>query len=415
MRHPRHLWSGAWREESERARRELGEHDEPLAAATEVRDRRGPAAGASGSSPAAPPPTGPRGGRTGRRVAAVALAGVVVAGGGYALGLNNGDDSSAPTREAQTRTLPAAPPSGPLKAPQGSTRTGAIYAKASPGVVSIRSGGGSGTGFLVQDTKTVVTNAHVVSNASTVVVRFGSRGRQVTARVAGRDPSSDLAVVVLPDGAAPSTAKPLELADSTQVAVGDPVVAIGNPFGLDRTATEGIVSGLGREIQAPNGFSIEDAIQTDAAINPGNSGGPLLDDAARVVGVNSQIETGGGSSGNVGIGFAVPSNTVREAVPALAAGRRVPHAWLGIESGPSGSGSGAVVHTATSGGPADRAGIEPGDVIVSIDGERITAISDVSRIVNEKHPGDRVELSVRRGSREEMVGVTLGTRPLRVP
>ena len=139
--------------------------------------------------------------------------------------------------------------------------------------------------------------------------------------------------------------------------VGDTVVAVGNPFGLDRTATEGIVSGLGREIQAPNGFQIDEVIQTDAAINPGNSGGPLVDARGRVIGVNSQIATAG-AGGNVGVGFAVPSNTVRDVIPRLAGGQTIERAWIGVTSseGPGG----AVVEDVTSGGPAERAGLRPG-------------------------------------------------------
>ena len=156
-----------------------------------------------------------------------------------------------------------------------------------------------------------------------VVVKFGTDGRSIDGEVKGADPSSDLAVVTIDPGSAPGNAKPLQFADSRQVRVGDTAIAIGNPFGLDRTATEGIVSGIGRSITAPNGFSIDEVIQTDAPINPGNSGGPLLDETGRVIGINSQIATAGGTSqGNVGIGFAVPSNTVREVVPRLEKGDR---------------------------------------------------------------------------------------------
>src|SRR5205814_257995 len=159
---------------------------------------------------------------------------------------------------------------------------------------------------------------------SRVLVRFGQEQTSLDGKVIGSDPSSDLAVVSIGANSVPKAVKPLQFADSRAVQVGDTAIAIGNPFGLDRTATEGIVSGLGRRIQAPNGFEIDQAIQTDAPINPGNSGGPLLDDSGRVIGVNSQIETGGGTSGgNVGIGFAVPSNTVRSVVPILEKGKNV--------------------------------------------------------------------------------------------
>src|SRR5919206_557092 len=208
----------------------------------------------------------------------------------------------------------------------GQTRVGAVYARASPAVASIRSDNGAGTGFLVDTDGTLVTNAHVVGRARLVAVRFGDRRRPVRAAVIGRDRSTDLAVLKLDPAHTPSVS-PLALADSDRVQVGDQAIAIGNPFGLDRTTTAGIVSGLGREIRAPDGSRIDHIIQTDAPINPGNSGGPLLDADGRVIGVNSQIATAAGvpssRGGNVGIGFAIPSNTVRDVVPRLQQGRRV--------------------------------------------------------------------------------------------
>jgi S1-C subfamily serine protease len=251
------------------------------------------------------------------------------------------------------------------------------------------------------------------------VVKFGPDGRSIDGQVSGSDPSSDLAVVHIDPASAPRTAKPLQFADSRQVQVGDTAIAIGNPFGLDRTATEGIVSGIGREIKAPNGFSIDQVIQTDAPINPGNSGGPLLDETARVIGVNSQIATaGGGSQGNVGIGFAVPSNTVREVVPRLKQGDRIARPWLGVETADStnpAAPAGAEVQTVTPGGPADGAGLTPGDVITEIDGQPVGNSSDVSRLVNGKQPGDHVDLRVDRSGRDVRVGATLGNRPLHTP
>ena len=177
---------------------------------------------------------------------------------------------------------------------------------------------------------TIATNAHVVGSADDATVRFGENGERIPARVLGRDPSSDLAVLRIDPDRAGNPA-PLALADSDSVRVGDSVVAVGNPFGLDRTATAGIVSALGREIQAPNGFQIDDVIQTDAAINPGNSGGPLVDARGRVIGVNSQIASSGGG-GNVGVGFAVPSNEVRDVIPRLARGQSIERAWIGVST-----------------------------------------------------------------------------------
>jgi putative serine protease PepD len=399
MRSPRHLWSGPWREESEESRNDRSDRPAPREPepATEV--------GADAHAASGPPA------RSRRRLwgGAAGLAVVALLAGAYAVG--NGSSDGGPGAPA---ALPSVS-SQPLKPRPGQTRAGAIYAAASPGVVSIRTGGGSGTGFLVQDDTTVVTNAHVVDTANSVTVRFGTEGRDITGTVLGSDPSSDLAVVRLPAGSAPAGAKPLKLADSRTARVGDDVVAIGNPFGLDRTATEGIVSALGRHIQAPNGFGIDDAIQTDAPINPGNSGGPLLDDGGRVIGVNSQIETGGTSQGNLGIGFAVPSNTVRQVVPVLERGRTIARAWLGVETNASVGGSPGEVGGVTAGGPADAAGIQAGDRIVAIDGQRIAQFSDIARIVNSKRPADHVQVRLQRGGGEQTIDVTLGTRPSRVP
>ncbi len=239
------------------------------------------------------------------------------------------------------------------KLPGGSVAS--VYAKASPAVVSIRAGQGQGTGFLIDRDGTVVTNAHVVGDAATVQVRFGEDGRRATGRVMGSDPSSDLAVVKI-DASAAAGVTPLRFAADSTVSVGDAVVAIGNPFGLDRTATAGIVSAKGRSIEAPNGFSISGAIQTDAPINPGNSGGPLLDRAGRVIGVNSQIATSGAGGGNVGVGFAVPSSLVREVVPALQSGGSIARPYLGVSTAET-TGGAVVVASVAPGGPAARAGM----------------------------------------------------------
>jgi putative serine protease PepD len=258
----------------------------------------------------------------------------------------------------------------------------------------------------------------VVGNSDRVVVKFGPDGRSIDGEVTGSDPSSDLAVVHIDPSSAPRNAKPLQFADSRQVRVGDTAIAIGNPFGLDRTATEGIVSGIGREIRAPNGFSIDEVIQTDAPINPGNSGGPLLDETARVIGVNSQIATSGASQGNVGIGFAVPSNTVREVVPRLKKGDRIARPWLGVETSDStnpAAPSGAEVQTVTPGGPAEAAGLNPGDVITEIDGEQVDDSSDIARLVNGKQPGDKIDLRVDRSGQNIALGATLGDRPAKTP
>jgi putative serine protease PepD len=392
---PRHLWAGDWRSESDRARE----------ADTDEWAPRSERAAAEQPEPA---PEAPRRSSRLRRRAAVALSlAVLLFGGSFAAGalLGGGDNGSSDPLPAASRE--------PLKPRQGQTRAGAVYAAASPAVVSIRAGAATGTGFLIDRNGTIVTNAHVAGQNDRVTVRFGSDGGPIDGDVLGTDPSSDLAALRIDPGSIPGGVKPLELADSREVQVGDIAIAIGNPFGLDRTATEGIVSGVGREIRAPNGFSIDSVIQTDAPINPGNSGGPLLDDSGRVIGVNSQIETAG-TRGNVGIGFAVPSNTVREVVPRLARGQTIERAYLGVESSAATS-SGAEVQGVVDGGPAERAGIKTGDVVKRVDGRAVKEPSDIAAAIADNGPGDRIEVEVERDGSTSTIGVTLGTRPARTP
>ena len=320
------------------------------------------------------------------------------------------DDDNASS--GSLAALPAAP--GGVTPDARSRAVRDVYAKASPSVVFVRSregaGVASGTGFLVDSDGTIVTNAHVVAGSSNVQVRFEDNGAGVDAEVLGTDSSSDLAVLrVNPSDA--GGVKPLRLADSDSVRVGDLAIAIGYPLGLDRTATVGIVSGLGRAIKAPNGFSIDKIIQTDAPINPGNSGGPLLDAAGRVIGVNSQIATTSGSGGSVGIGFAVPSNTVRQVVPRLRTGASIKRAYVGIETGPSIVGPGALVSNVVPGGPADRGGVQIGDTITRVAGKEIRAPEDISSTITSRSPGDEVEVELRRAGEDRTVRVTLGTRP----
>jgi putative serine protease PepD len=322
--------------------------------------------------------------------------------------------------DATSASLPAASGGG-----VPASRINEIYAAASEAVVSVQvaqgSGAASGTGFVIDADGTIVTNAHVVGDADEAQVRFDDDGRPVEARVTGTDPSSDLAVLQV-DPSDVDGLRPLTLADSDDVRVGDTAVAIGYPLGLDRTATAGIVSGVGREIEAPNGFSIDEVIQTDAPINPGNSGGPLLDARGRVIGVNSQIATAG-SNGNVGIGFAVPSNTVREVVPRIERGEQIERPYLGVSTSPSLSGDGAVVREVTADGPAERAGLQAtaaadgsgGDVIVSIDGREVTSPEDVAAAIEGRSPGDTVRLEVLRDGERRTVTVELGERPSRAP
>jgi putative serine protease PepD len=269
-------------------------------------------------------------------------------------------------------------------------------------------GTATGSGFVVSSDGYIVTNDHVVAGASSVKAKIGD-GKTLNAKVVGADASTDLALLKVDA----SGLTPLTLGDSDGVQVGDPAYAIGNPYGLDRTLTTGVISALQREISSPNGYTINDVLQTDAAINPGNSGGPLFNSAGQVIGVNSQIETSGTSSGseggNVGIGFAIPSNTVKSVVEQLMKSGKVSHAYLGVQT--QDASKGAQVAQVTSGGPADQAGLKQGDVIESIDGKAIDGASTLSSIVDEHKPGDTVQLKIARNGSEKTLSVKLGQRP----
>jgi putative serine protease PepD len=338
---------------------------------------------------------------------AALLAAVLFGGGVLVASVFSGKDSVQ-----QAAPLPVVKGAAPADSRAKTIRS--IYANVSPSVVRIEvQDGGSeatGTGFIINTGGTIVTNAHVVGSADHAQVRLDDNAAPIDAQVLGTDASSDLAVLRV-DSAKTAHLRPLTLGDSDSVQVGDLAVAIGYPLGLDRTATAGIVSGLGRAIQAPNGFSIDKVIQTDAPINPGNSGGPLLDSAGRVIGINSQIATAGGGGGNVGIGFAVPSNTVRSVVPRLEKGAVIKRPYLGISSRPSVVGSGAFVERTVPGGPAADGGIAVGDLIVSVAGQEILAPEDITSAIESRKPGDEVEVDVERGGASQTLHVKLGTRP----
>ncbi|MEH3054029.1 MAG: trypsin-like peptidase domain-containing protein [Patulibacter minatonensis] len=337
-----------------------------------------------------------------RRVAAGAGV-LVVAVGGVAVGQQLGGDDAQTTAKGNTITLPV------VKGKTEETRANEIYSQIKDGVVQIKTGDGSGTGFVVDKDGTIVTNAHVVSGSRTVQVYFNDSDEGITGTVTGTDVSTDLAAVKVN----PKDAKlvPLALADSDDVKPGDQTLAIGYPLGLDRTLTEGIVSGLGRQIQAQNNFSIDKVIQTDTSINPGNSGGPLIDTRGRVIGVNSQIATTAAGS-NTGIGFAIPSNTVRTVIPQLAAGQTVKHAYLGVKLENDAQQAGAVIAEVTSGGPGERGGLQVNDRVTAIDGTEVNTSDGLISEIAKKKTGDVTELTVQRGGKETKVKVTLGDRPV---
>jgi putative serine protease PepD len=341
-------------------------------------------------------------------LAATLLAGVTLGAGAAVTAVRAADDG------------PAAAIAGAPVAAANTLTAGQIYAKASPGVVEItavgvssnasgpfgpaQQGEATGSGFVLDTEGHIVTNAHVVDGASSLRVRFAD-GSEVAATLVGTDPSTDLAVIDVDVPASKLT--PLELADKSTVEVGDAVVAIGSPFGLEGTITTGIVSALDRTIEAPNGYAIDGAIQTDAAINHGNSGGPLLDAAGDVIGVNAQIASESG--GNDGVGFAIGAATVKKVATKLAAGEAVDHAYLGVSL--QDADSGARVAGVTAGGPAASAGVRVGDVIVAIGGDAVASTDDVRAAIDAHGVGDRVTVTVLRSGERVQLQVTLGSRP----
>ena len=349
-----------------------------------------------------------------KKPVAIVLASLALLFGGLGVAavIENGGSSGA----SGTVTLPV------VNGATQETRAGQIYRQVQEGVVQLRTGDASGTGFVVDKNGTIVTNAHVVDTASTVRVVFDDGEKSVEGKVLGRDVSSDLAVVKVDPSDMPAKAVALALADSDDVKTGDEVLAIGYPLGLDRTATSGIISGLGRQIKAQNGFSIDKVLQTDANINPGNSGGPLLDAKGRVIGVNSQIAATA-AGGNTGIGFAIPSNTVRDVVPTLVSGKSVDHPYLGVSLSDTEDDSGAIVADVTAGAPGAQAGLKPatgadasgvptgGDKITAIDGQAIKSADELISQLNTKSVGDTITLSVTRNGQPTEVKVKVGARP----
>jgi S1-C subfamily serine protease len=386
---------------------------------------------------------------------AALLGGIVAAGVVTLLRDGSGGDGNTTTVIRQAAVGAGSDGNGRSSVAEGLTAAD-IYKKYAPGVVYVRAeivqqvsspfdfyGGtqrseATGSGFVIDKSGDILTNNHVVEGAKNVTVTFADN-HTVKADVVGKDPSTDLALLkVDPEGVALT---PLPLGSSKDVQVGDTTIAIGNPFGLDRTLTTGVVSALQREIRAPNGVSIRDVIQTDAAINPGNSGGPLIDAAGRVIGINSQIETGGaGANGNVGIGFAVPIDTAKQILSNLKKGETVRRAYFGLSS-LTVDGSlaaldlpvkkGALVQEVKPGSPAEAAGIKGGelpaqlqsgdadgnqivlggDIIIKFDGKTVTSGPQLSQLVVAHRPGDKVAVELVRKGDKKTVTVTLGKQP----
>jgi S1-C subfamily serine protease len=387
-------------------------------------------------------------------VAALVGGGVVVAVVAAAGDLGKGSTKTVVT------TVESAQPAAPTNASQRSTgmTPHEAYVRDAPGVAFVtstvvqksesspfnlfgeqtqRQGTDTGSGIAIDANGTILTNYHVVENAVKVTVSF-EKGKAVEAKVVGTDPSNDLAILrISTDGL---TVHPLTLGDSSDVQVGDPVYAIGNPFDLERTLTTGVISALQRQITAPNGFTIDNVLQTDAPINPGNSGGPLLNVNGEVIGINSQIETGGSGDGSVGIGFSIPINTAKSEIAELEKGGTVRGAYLGLTSlTVDGSlaalnlpvKTGALVQSVEKGTAAEKAGIKGGtvntttedgqvavggDIIVKVDGKEVASSEDLANDIEEKKAGDKVTIELWRAKgngkyEQKTVTATLGQRP----
>ena len=340
-------------------------------------------------------------------IAAVAL---VVGAGGGAGAVAIATDGGSTTH---TTTVTATAPATLADAADTTTTTKSLqqlYSDAKQGVVDIKvktaSGEDEGSGFVIDSSGHIVTNDHVVAGAKAITVTFADKST-ATAKLTGADPSSDVAVIQVDASDAKLKLTPLTFADSTTAEVGQSVLAIGSPYGLEGTLTTGIVSALDRPIQSPNHYTIAGAIQTDAPINSGNSGGPLLDAEGAVIGMNSQIESSSGA--NAGIGFAIPANTVRSVAQTLISGGTVKHAYLGVQVGDPTTGTGALLGKVTAGGPAAQAGLKAKDVVTAVDGQPITGADDLAAAIAAKQPGDALTLTVRRAGESQSIKATLGS------
>jgi putative serine protease PepD len=367
------------------------------------------------------PPEEPK--KTQRRAPAVigrVLAAAVVGGGvGAVVGAHYGGDKVVAIGSGSTVVA------APVSDPKSYT---AIAAKVLPSVVSIEvrdpNGGDTGSGFVIRSDGYILTNNHVIASAvddgATIAVTFND-GSQASGHVVGADPASDLAVVKVNK----SGLQPASLGSSASVKVGDPVLAIGSPLGLSGTVTSGIVSALNRPVrtqqESTNPFgsgstdaTVISAIQTDAAINPGNSGGPLVDGAGQVIGITSAIaslgSSGSGQSGNIGVGFAIPIDQARGIADQLIATGHASHPILGVSIADVTTQAGdsqVLLRSVTAGGPAGKAGMRAGDVIVAIDGTNVTTSDALIAAVRSHKPGDRVSITYVRGGSRHTVTVTL--------
>ena len=341
-------------------------------------------------------------------ITAALLLGAGVGGGvGAAVALETDSDSDAGTTAAVANEPIA----------ETTSSTAALYKRVKDAVVEVHAanGGGetpfgeqspgaaTGSGFVIDEEGHIVTNQHVVDGAQSVRVEF-SDGSEVPAEVLGTDASTDIAVLDVDRPSSELT--PLSFASTGSLEVGNPVIVLGSPFGLEGTLTTGVISAIGREIQSPNGFTIENAVQTDASLNHGNSGGPVLDTQGRVVGVAAQIRSESG--GSDGVGYAIPGETTKRVAAELIEDGKVEHAYLGVSLEDDGV---AKLVTVRAGSPAAKAGLRTEDVVIEVDGESIETGDDLREAIDAKKPGDELKLTVRRGDEERELTVELGARP----
>jgi putative serine protease PepD len=336
-----------------------------------------------------------------KQFATVTAALLLAAGVGGAVGAGVALETRGDS--ASDATTPSAQPVA-----QTTSAISAVYRRVKNGVVEVETsnaaqGGATGSGFVIDEEGHIVTNQHVVGGAQSVTVTF-SDGPEVEATVVGTDPSTDIAVLDVDRPSSELT--PLSFAAGRSLEVGDAVIAIGSPFGLEGTLTSGVISALGRDIPSPNGFTIENVVQTDAALNQGNSGGPVLDDQGRVVGVAAQIRSESG--GSDGIGYAVPGDTAQRVARELIEDGSVEHAYLGVSLPDDGA---ARLVRVVDGSPASRAGLQSNDEVTKVDGDEIATGDELRAAIDAKKPGDRITLTIRRGNDERAVRVTLGQRP----
>jgi putative serine protease PepD len=335
-----------------------------------------------------------------------------------------------------TTTVPAVRSSLPVSGSKGLT-INQLYKMTNPGVVDITTKGsqssgvfgfgqqqtqGEGAGVVYDNKGNILTDQHVVEGASTIKVTF-SNGHTANASVVGSDPGADVAVIHV--NVPSSSLHPLPFADSSNVQVGDSVIAIGSPFSLPNTVTAGIVSAVGRTISAPNQFTIPNAIQTDAPINPGNSGGPLINASGQVIGLNDQIETSNqsaqGQGSSSGVGFATPSNSDLRIARQIISTGKAQNAYVGVSLNSQVQGAAAISTTSQSsqpivpGGPAAKAGLRPGDLITAVNGKQITSVNDFVGRIATYSPGDTVTLTIKRGGQTKNIKLTLGAQPTNAP